>query len=241
MLERDMTVVGTMSAQIERSLGMRIVAGEFAPGAALPIEGDLCEIYGVSRTVIREAVKALASKRLVDVSPRVGTRVLPFQDWNLLDRDVLAWRLAAQFDGKIVQDIFEMRLCFEPRAAYLAARDGTEEDHAAITQRSVDIASAYRNGMSTRISAEAALAFHLAVIHASRNGLFITIGSAVKSALRLSFDRQTGEEMNPADDLARHQAVADAIVARQSDAAAQAMQRLLLAWHRRLLPFPAKC
>ena len=66
--------------------------------------------------MIREAVKDLSAKRLIEVSPKVGTRVLPFADWNLLDRDVLAWRLNAQFDAKIVQDIFEMRLCFEPRA-----------------------------------------------------------------------------------------------------------------------------
>ena len=66
-----------------------------------------------------EAIKHLAGKRLIDVQPKIGTRVLPFNDWNLLDREVLAWRLNAQFDSKIVEDIFEMRLCFEPRACYL--------------------------------------------------------------------------------------------------------------------------
>lgn len=236
MLERDLTVVGTMSAQIERSLGMRIVAGEFPPGTTLPIEGELCEVYGVSRTVVREAVKALASKRLVEVSPRVGTRVLPFGDWNLLDRDVLAWRLAAQFDGKILEDIFEMRLCFEPRAAFLAARDGTEEEHATIRRHCGDIAEAHAQGLPPRIAAEAALSFHLAVINASRNGLFITIGSAVKSALRLSFDRENGEAADPAENIALHQAVAEAIAKRRPEQAAQAMESLLLAWRRRLLP-----
>ncbi|WP_459673211.1 FadR/GntR family transcriptional regulator [Acidisoma sp. 7E03] len=238
MLERDLTVVGTMSAQIERSLGMRVVAGEFAPGTALPIESELCEVYGVSRTVIREAVKALASKRLVEVSPRTGTRVLPFGDWNLLDRDVLAWRLAAKFDDKIVEDIFEMRLCFEPRAAFLAARDGTEEDHAAIGRHCRDIAEAHAEQLSPRIAAEAALSFHLAVINASRNGLFITIGAAVKSALRLSFDREHGQPADPAEDVALHQAVAEAITQREAEAAAAAMERLLLAWRRRLLSPP---
>ncbi|HTI01266.1 MAG TPA: FadR/GntR family transcriptional regulator [Acidisoma sp.] len=238
MLERDLTVVGTMSSQIERSLGMRIVAGEFLPGTALPIESELCEVYGVSRTVVREAVKALASKRLVEVSPRVGTRVLPFGDWNLLDRDVLAWRLAAKFDGKILEDIFEMRLCFEPRAAFLAARDGTQEDHAAIRRHCRDIAEAHAKGLPARIAAEAALSFHLAVINASRNGLFITIGSAVKSALRLSFDREKGEPADPAEDVALHERVADAVTKREPEVAAREMEQLLLAWRRRLLPVP---
>lgn len=236
MLERDLVIGGTMSARIERSLGMRIVAGEFPPGGSLPVEGELCEIYGVSRTVIREAVKALIAKRLVEVSPRVGTRVLPFHDWNLLDRDVLAWRLSAQSDGKILQDIFEMRLCFEPRAAFLAARDGLAEDHAVIRRHCGELAAAYAEKLPPRDCAEAALAFHLGVINASRNGLFITIGSAVKSALRLSFDHPRGEATDPAEDVALHESVAAAVFARAGLEAAAAMERLLLNWQRRYLP-----
>ena len=120
MFERE-PLVGTMSAQVAKILGTRIVGGEFKPGELLPVEAELCTLFGVSRTTIREAIKQLASKRLIEVSPKIGTRVQPFADWNLLDRDVLAWRLHAQFDSKIVDDIFEMRLCFEPRASYLGA------------------------------------------------------------------------------------------------------------------------
>jgi len=185
MLERELLAVGTMSAQVANHLGVRVVSGDFMPGSALPIESELCEYYGVSRTTIREAVKSLAAKRLVEVSPKVGTRVLPFSEWNLLDRDVLAWRLQAQFDAKIVEDIFEMRLCFEPRASFLAAREGTAEDHALIDHHFVDLASAHQQGLPLKTISESALEFHLAVINASHNGLFVTIGSAVKSALRV--------------------------------------------------------
>ncbi len=236
MLERETLAVGTMTAQIERSLGMRIVSGEFRPGDSLPIESELCEIYGVSRTTIREAVKGLAAKRLVDVSPKVGTRVLPFADWNLLDRDVLAWRLNAQFDRKIVEDIFEMRLCFEPRAAFLAARDGTTEDHAQIARHCADLAAAHAEGLPDRIASEAALQFHLAVVNASRNGLFVTIGSAIKSALRVSSDLLQREAARPAEDSDLHRQVSDAILTRAPLAASQAMEVLLLAWRARLLP-----
>ena len=83
MFERQVTV-GTMSAQVARIIGTRIVSGEFAPGDALPIENELCTAYGVSRSAIREAVKNLAAKRLIEVAPNVGTRVLPFDSWNLL-------------------------------------------------------------------------------------------------------------------------------------------------------------
>ena len=236
MLERDVSAAGTMSARIEKSLGARIVSGEFLPGDALPIESELCEIYGVSRTTIREAVKGLAAKRLVDVSPKVGTRIRAFAEWNLLDRDVLAWRLAAQFDAKIVEDIFEMRLCIEPRASFLAAQHGTAEQHAMILRHCDDLDSAYAEALAPQVASEAALEFHLAVIGASQNGLFLTIGSAVKAALRASFEMAQKHAQAPSDDIAAHRRVAAAIAARRAPEAARAMQELLEAARARLMP-----
>jgi DNA-binding FadR family transcriptional regulator len=240
MLEREMLPVGTMTAQIARSLGTRIVSGEFLPGASLPVEAELCQIYGVSRTVIREAVKNLAAKRLIDVSPKIGTRVLPFSDWNLLDRDVLAWRLAAQFDEEIVSDIFEMRLCFEPRAAFRAARDGTADDHRQIRRHFDDLAAAYGETIEPRLASEAALEFHLAVINASHNGLFVTIGSAIKSVLRASSEMLQRHAARPSENLKLHEAVCRSILDRQAEAAARDMELLLVESRAWLLPFTTR-
>lgn len=236
MLEREALAVGTMSAQIERSLGMRIVGGEFRPGDTLPIESELCEIYGVSRTTIREAVKRLAGKQLLDVSPKVGTRVRPFGEWNLLDRDVLAWRLNAQFDSKIVEDIFEVRLCFEPRASFLAARDGSVEEHEQIGRHLRDLAAATVPSGPRQVASEAAVEFHLAIIRASRNGLFGTIGSAIKSALRVSAEMERRQGYAGHEDVALHRRVWVAIAARRPEAAAGAMVDLLAAARAHLLP-----
>ena len=240
MLERELVPIGTMSAQIAALLGTRIVGGEFRPGDTLPVESDLCQLYGVSRTVIREAVKNLSAKRLIDVSPKVGTRVLPFADWNLLDRDVLTWRLSAQFDAKIIEDIFEMRLCLEPRASYLAARDGTADDLQAIEHHYRELKDAFDSNLTIEATSQADLAFHLAVIHASHNGLFITVGGALKSALRVSSQMLQRHATRPAEDLAAHDAVRKAIAARASRQAAQAMERLLLAARDRVLPLAVK-
>ncbi|MDX7951175.1 FadR/GntR family transcriptional regulator [Lichenihabitans sp. Uapishka_5] len=236
MLERELVPIGTMSTQIAALLGSRIVGGEFRPGATLPVEAELCGIYGVSRTVIREAVKNLSAKRLIEVSPKVGTRVLPFADWNLLDRDVLTWRLSAQFDAKIVADIFEMRLCFEPRASFLAARDGTVEDFGAIEHHFHELARAFETDLTIEATAQAELAFHLAVIQASHNGLFVTVGSTFKSALRVSSQMLQRHAIQPAETLATHDAVRAAILARDPTGAADAMERLLHAARDRLLP-----
>jgi len=216
--------VGTMSAQVARIIGTRVVSGEFAPGDSLPIESELCQAYGVSRSTIREAVKNLAAKRLVEVAPKVGTRVLPFANWNLLDPDVLSWRLNAQFDNRIVEDLYEMRQCFEPRACYLAARDGTGDDHEQIQRCFGDMLSALH---SPALAATAETQFHLAIIAATHNGLFVTIGGAVKTALRVSFALTHKSPGRPAMQMEPYETVLGAILSRRADAASEAMRRLL--------------
>lgn len=223
MFERD-SAIGTMSAQLARLIGGRIVAGEFRPGDSLPIEAELCQEYGVSRSTVREAVKNLAAKRLIEVAPKLGTRVLPFADWNLLDPDVLSWRLSAQFDERIIEDLYEVRQCFEPRACYLAARYGTVEDHERIGRRYADMVSMLDQAA---LAAGAESEFHLAIIAATHNGLFVTIGGAVKTALKASFSLTQKNSDGVPLDLAPYEEVLSAIVARDGDRAEQAMRCLL--------------
>jgi len=223
IFERD-AVVSTMSAQVTRLIGIRIVSGEFEPGATLPIESEFCQAYGVSRSTIREAVKNLSAKRLVEVAPKIGTRVLPFSEWNLLDQDVLSWRLNAQFDERIVEDLYEMRQCFEPRACELAAIHGSADGHARIQQRYADLVSLLDQ---PALAAGAETEFHLSIIAATKNGLFVTIGGAVKTALKVSFAMtQRGAKEQPID-LHLYEMVVTAILDRKGPQAAEAMRALL--------------
>lgn len=231
MFERN-TSVSTMSAQVARILGARIVSGEFGPGDSLPIESELCQAYGVSRSTIREAVKNLAAKRLIEVAPKLGTRVLPFSSWNLLDPDVLSWRLNAQFDRRIVEDLYEMRQCFEPRACCLAARDGTDEDLEHIQRCYADMLSMLH---TPALAASAETEFHLAIIAATHNGLFVTIGGAVKTALRVSFALTQKSPGRQPIDLSPYEAVLSALLARRGDEAAEAMRGLLDLSRQRVL------
>src|ERR671936_3107405 len=77
---------------IVHDIGVRIMRGELQPGDLLPTEEELRGELAVSRTVLREAIKVLAAKGLVESRPKTGTRVRPRQSWNLLDPDVLAWQ-----------------------------------------------------------------------------------------------------------------------------------------------------
>jgi DNA-binding FadR family transcriptional regulator len=231
MFERD-SAISTMSAQVARIIGTRIVSGEFRPGDSLPIEADLCLEYGVSRSTVREAVKNLAAKRLIEVAPKLGTRVLPFADWNLLDPDVLSWRLNAQFDERIIEDLYEVRQCFEPRACYLAARYATVEDHDRIRRRYADMVSMLGQAA---LAAGAEAEFHLAIIAATHNGLFVTIGGAVKTALRVSFGLTQKDAGGLPIDLAPYEEVLSAITERAADKAEAAMRRLLELSRQRVL------
>ena len=234
MFERE-PIVGTMSVQVARILGMRIVGGEYRPGDLLPVEAELCAAIGVSRTTVREGVKMLASKRLIEISPKTGTRVLPFADWNLLDRDVLAWRLLAQFDTKIVQDIFEMRLCIEPRASALAAQQGSEDGLRAIERRYQDVRETLEQGGDMRLAAQADLEFHMTIINTSQNGMFITIGGAVKAALRVSSEMLHRLPEHPMRELSLYDDVRQSILRHDVDAASLSMTALLQASRVRLL------
>ena len=231
MFERN-TSVSTMSAQVARILGARIVSGEFQPGDSLPIEGELCQAYGVSRSTIREAVKNLAAKRLIEVAPKIGTRVLPFSSWNLLDPDVLSWRLNAQFDRRIVEDLYEMRQCFEPRACCLATRDGTDEDLEHVRRCYADMLSMLH---TPALAASAETEFHLAIIAATHNGLFVTIGGAVKTALRVSFALTQKSPGRQPIDLSPYEAVLSALLARRGEEASEAMRGLLDLSRQRVL------
>ena len=221
-----------LTRRVVEALGQAIVTGTWDAAGAFPIEAELCARFGVSRSVVREAVKMLTAKGLLSARPRRGTVVEPEPHWNLLDPDVLSWRLNAQFDERIIEDLYEVRQCFEPRACYLAARYATVEDHDRIRRRYADMVSMLGQAA---LAAGAEAEFHLAIIAATHNGLFVTIGGAVKTALRVSFGLTQKDAGGLPIDLAPYEEVLSAITERAADKAEAAMRRLLELSRQRVL------
>src|ERR671936_329887 len=116
---------------VVHEIGVRIVRGELKPGDTLPDNG-LADEPAVSRTVLREAIKVLAAKGLVESRPKIGTRVRPRRDWNLLDPDVLAWQIEAGPDAHFLGQALELRRMIEPAAPRLAAKRAAPEQVAAL-------------------------------------------------------------------------------------------------------------
>ena len=108
-------------------IGLGVASGMFPLGSILPNDAEMIERYGVSRTVLREALKTLEAKGLVEARAKVGTRVQPRSRWNLFDRQVLFWVFHAAPDADFLESVMEFRRTLELRAVELAAKRRTSE------------------------------------------------------------------------------------------------------------------
>ncbi len=212
-----------LTSSITQDLGRAIVTGRF-DGIAFPFEADLSKQYGVSRPVLREAVKMLTAKGLLSARPRQGTTILPEDRWNLLDPDVLHWMLERKFTIELMVDFTEVRLAIEPRAAALAARKGSAEQHGRIMD-AIDRMIAADAGDDDALTAD--IAFHVAVLEASNNRFLRQFTDLAETTLRFSIRRTNAYKGVPRASWAEHKVVADAIIARDQAAAARHMYTLI--------------
>ncbi len=212
--------------QVVHQLGLRVLRDELRPGDTLPDEAALSAQFGVSRTVLREAMRVLAAKGLVEARPRVGTRVRPRRDWSLLDPDVLAWRSEAGPDERFFREVTEVRGVIEPAAAALAATraTGAERDAIAAWCRRMETAAQADDAEGY---ADADMAFHAAILGACHNDLLAQLSDAIGVALRWSRRLTTSIPGSSVAAMAEHRAVAEAIGTGAPRAAEDAMRALL--------------
>ncbi|MFC7303433.1 FadR/GntR family transcriptional regulator [Streptomyces monticola] len=222
----------TTHQRIVDELGRRIVAGAWEPGRPLPVEDALAEETGVSRGALREAVKALAAKGMLQVRPRTGTRVLPAAHWNHLDRDVLRWQQAGDSEA-LLHDTGELRRIVEPEAARLAAARAHADDVRALYDALSAMESAAgepeREGY-----VEADCAFHRALFDASGNRLLGSLGRAVDVALEHCFAVSTRAPGAVEGALPAHRAVVEAVESGDPAAASKAVLRIIDATEREI-------
>ena len=208
-------------AQVVEELGIRIVRGDLGPDEPFPNEADLEREFGVSRSVIREAVKTLAAKGLLESKTRTGIRALPPVRWNLLDDQVLSWRYAAMQPLQFFTELFEIREMIEPEAAALAAVRAAPSDIVEIEtafQAMVEASQASVPGI------EADLRFHRGILAAGGNPLLLQMGNLISVGLFIShrFSRESFVIFLP-----MHRKVMEAIKDRNPSEASAAMHRLL--------------
>lgn len=211
---------------VTRLLAEMILSGRVQPGERLPPEAELGAQFAVSRTALREAIRTLAGKGLVESRTRTGTVVLPSPNWNHLDPDLLKWREGLPPDYAFVRALIEAREVIEPAAAAFAAQRATAQDLAAI-ETAFEAMCAATDRPEADWSVEADTAFHSAILVASHNAVFSNFWAMIGAALRNSFRLTTSASQNYALTLAKHGEVLEAIRLRQPGLARQLMTELI--------------
>jgi GntR family galactonate operon transcriptional repressor len=214
----------SLATQIAQELGRRIVAQSYMAGDLIEDETALSAKYSVSRSVIRDAVKILVGKGLLEVRRGIGTRVRARRSWGLLDDDVLAWHQSSTVSPEFLEQLFEVRVIIEPKAAAWAATRGTDEDLAAIMAAQEQMETV-QGSIDDFVLADAV--FHRCVLRASKNEILCSMEGVIFSALLNSIRVTNADPEYNIDSLPFHCDVANAIVARDAVAAEKAMTILL--------------
>jgi DNA-binding FadR family transcriptional regulator len=211
--------------QIADRIGQAIIDGVHPVSSALPREADLALQHKVGRSAIREALKMLAAKGLIESRPRRGTIVQSPRFWNMFDPDVHAWLQRTRPTPELVRELLEIRRAVEPAAAAIAA---TRADEAARDRlrRAKEQLDSVGEGLLDPLAAD--IAFHVTVVEATGNRFFAALSSLVSTAIHFTVRAAAAARGDPKSEIhVGHADVTDAILAGDPAAARTAMERLL--------------
>lgn len=204
---------------VVRAVATDILSGRYPTGSTLPRESGLGAEYGVSRTVIREALKVLAAKGLVVSRPRVGTVVCEADNWNILDPQVMEWHGPSLFDHKLLDAVLETRRVIEPFVAGLAAQRAGLRELAELEAAWQGMAEA---GDDVDLFSENDIAFHRVLYGATHNPVLRQIGSLIDAALKYSVETSNSTVEKRDEAVGHHRAVVEALRMRDVAAAEKA-------------------
>lgn len=211
--------------EIVAKLAVRILSGGYPADMVLPTAEELCLELDVSRTSLREALRVLEAKGLVEARQRIGTRVCPRERWLRLDPDVLRWARACPPDPEFMQGLLETRWMIEPMAAELAAKRATARD--------LMVIEAAFNGMASTLATDleactqADVEFHIAILRATHNPVIANLATVIGAALKSTFILSNSLSESFERTLRAHGEVLEGIRMRDPERAGAAMRSLL--------------
>lgn len=215
---------GPAHSLIAREIGIAIVTGQHPPGSTLPGEVEIAERRGVSRSVVREAIRMLAAKGLVLSKPKTGTRVRERQTWNLLDPDLLAWMFEGEPPAGFVRSLFQLRMIVEPAAAELAAigRDARQ-----LGRMGHALETMAQHGLGNATGQAADQDFHNIILEATHNELLVSLAGSIGAAVRWTTLFKHRGSHRPRDSMPQHRLLFEAIANRDTAAARDATIKLI--------------
>lgn len=182
MHDDSVTVMpSSLHTRVTESVGRSIVDG-VVPAGAVMLSDEIERHQGVSRSVVREAIRVLASIGLVESVKRVGIRVLPQSQWNAYDPTLIRWRLLGPGRGEQLRSLTELRAAVEPMAAELAARHAPQPMSAEILNLAARMRTVGRSG-DLPLFLELDIRFHRLVLHGSGNEMFAKLDEPIGAVL----------------------------------------------------------
>ena len=210
------------------TLGEEIVSGSQPEGHTFTLH-DLSERFGISRTVAREAMRALEQLGLVSSSRRVGLKVLPQSEWNVFDHAIISWRLHTEEQRPAqLASLRELRDAIEPTAARLAAVNATKEQGRRLCELADQIVElAGQDAGNSDAFQEADLEFHALMLEASGNEMFVALTPPIMDIMSGRALYGIMPDDPHVDTMQIHVDLAQAIASGNADAAEDASRRLL--------------
>jgi GntR family transcriptional repressor for pyruvate dehydrogenase complex len=169
----------TLSQKIERRIEEAIIQRKLVPGNKLPSEKELCASFAVSRTALREALRRLSARGLIEIKKGSGMFVSEICIEDAVKPLNLYYDL--KFDSNLIAQMIEMRLLFEPQIAHLAAQNRTEEDLRVLEQNLIDLEEC--NPDNTQLEADTINSFHTNITKATGNPMIVVSMEPIFSLL----------------------------------------------------------
>lgn len=202
-------------------LGQAICEGRLPAGTIITTE-ELESRYRVSRSVIRESLRALEAMGMVTSKRRVGNRILPMSEWNVYDLSVIRWRLAGRNRIDQLRSLTELRTAIEPEAARLAASRSALAQASDLMGLAGQLWAAGKGGDQERFL-ELDIEFHALIMDMSGNEMFSRLNNLVSEVLIGRTHYGLMPQFPHSDALQMHVDVANAIQSGNPDAAGAAM------------------
>lgn len=211
----------TLSQKIERNIERAIREKKLPIGAKLPSERELCEMFAVSRTALREALRRLSARGLIEIKKGSGMIVTKIELKDAISSLNLYYDL--KFDENLISQIIELRLAFEPEIAKMAALNRTEEDLQNMEANLIEFAKC--NPDNTQLESDIDNRFHLAVARATENPFVIITMEPVHNLLpRMRNFIYANIEGEKEITLGYHKEIVNAIRERDAERAYEKMQ-----------------
>lgn len=211
---------------IAKQLGIEIIDGIWPPDEARTLE-EIQEAFGVSRTVAREVSRHLEQMGMVQIRRRIGLNPLPMPHWNVLNPQVIDWRLHSSQREHQIRALTQLRLAVEPMAAHATAHLASIHTRALLLPLAAEMRRTGEAGDLVEFM-KLDIDFHTLILKESGNELFAALGDVVSVVLQGRTELGLMPERPKPEALAAHEAVAEAVFRGDGEGAQSAMEVILV-------------